>query len=476
MRVRIIIAMAALLLAAGSAIAQINNSSENANAVPSASANTTSGDASAPSTTPANPQEKVKSKCAPGKMQNFRPTNQCGVNMFEPPKDEGEEVPFDGLKLDWGAAFWQAAQSLRQRNTAASNVVSGVNQNQLMQIGTGFNYAVANLYLNAQLADGIRMALTVYLSARHHQETWVKDGYVQIDKLPLSIAAYHGIANTLFDKYITVKVGHMEINYGDAHFRRTDNGNGVYNPFIGNYLMDAFTTEIGAEVYARANGALAMFSMTGGEIHGDVLTPQNRAPAFISKLGFDKQLTPNLRVRLTGSNYTIRKSASDTLYGGDRGGSPYYFAMENTQATTSGQAFSGTINPGFSYKVTAYMVNPFIKYKGLEFFGVAERATGRSYAETRERTFNQIGGEIVYRFADDHLFFGGRYSQVRGNLANMINQVSVNRSQIGAGWFLNKYLLMKGEYVVQNYKNFPTTDIRNGGRFRGPMIDAVLAF
>jgi hypothetical protein len=381
------------------------------------------------------------------------------------------------LKIDWGVAFSQTAQSLRQRNTATPVLSSsGINDNQLMTIGTGFNYAAANLYLNGQLADGIRVALTMYLSSRHHEETWVKDGYVQIDKLPFNIPAYRGIANILFDKYMTLKVGHMEINYGDAHFRRTDNGNGVYNPFIGNYLMDAFTTEIGAELYLRANGALAMFSMTGGEIHGDVLTPQNRAPAFISKLGFDRQVTPHLRVRLTGSNYTVRKSAADTLYGGDRAGSPYYYAMENTQASVTANAFSGTINPGFSYKVTAFMVNPFIKYKGLEFFGVGEHATGRAITETTERTWTQTGGELVYRFDDDHLFFGGRYDIAKGNLANMINQVSVNRTQFGAGWFLNKYLLLKGEYVVQNYKNFPTTDIRNGGRFRGPLVDAVLAF
>jgi hypothetical protein len=36
---------------------------------------------------------------------------------------------------------------------------------------------------------------------------------------------------------VTVKVGHMEINYGDAHFRRSDNGNALYNPFVGNYIM-----------------------------------------------------------------------------------------------------------------------------------------------------------------------------------------------------------------------------------------------
>ena len=143
-------------------------------------------------------------------------------------------------------------QILSHQNSAVPNVVNGVNSNQLYKIGPGFGYATANLYVNTQLADGMRLTMTLYLSSRHHQETWVKDGYVMIDKSPVNFTAYNGILNNLWARYITVKAGHMEINYGDAHFRRTDNGNGVYNPFIGNYLLDSFTTEIGGEIYGTA--------------------------------------------------------------------------------------------------------------------------------------------------------------------------------------------------------------------------------
>ena len=60
------------------------------------------------------------------------------------------------------------------------------------------------------------------------------------------------------DEIATIRVGHFEINYGDAHFRRSDNGNAMFNPFVGNYLMDAFTTEIGGEVYLRSKGVMLM--------------------------------------------------------------------------------------------------------------------------------------------------------------------------------------------------------------------------
>jgi hypothetical protein len=453
----------AVVVMAGTAMAQVNNSPEDGSTSPTVAAQQSDTDA--------------KPKCPPSKIQHIRPTSQCGLNMFEPPKEEADATPFKELAIDWGVAFSQTYQRLKHRNTALPNInASGVNLNQLANIGPGFNLAAANLYLNGQIADGVRLSLTVYLSARHHNEVWVKDGYILMDKSPINLKFYNGIANTLWEKYVTVKVGHFEINYGDAHFRRTDNGMGMYNPFIGNYLLDAFTTEIGGELYLRAKGILAMGSITGGEIKGNVLSPQSRSPAFISKLGFDRQITPDLRVRLTGSNYTIRKSPADTLYAGDRGGSPYFFVLENTQATATANAFSGTINPGFSYRVQAYQVNPFVKYRGLEFFGVFEHASGSTASETKDRAWTQQGGEAVYRFADNHLFVGARYNRAKGRLANMANELSVNRTQFGAGWFINRYLLLKSEYVIQNHKNFPATDIRNGGRFQGWMFDAVLAF
>ena len=149
---------------------------------------------------------------------------------------------------------------------------SGVNTNQLITIGHGFNNAVANLNVNAQIAPGIRVAMTSYLSARHHQESWVKDGYLLIDDSPIDNPLLKAIM-----KYTTLRVGHFEINYGDAHFRRTDNGNAMFNPFVGNYILDVFTTEIGAEVYARSNGLIAMLGVTGGEVHGQVTAPERRS-------------------------------------------------------------------------------------------------------------------------------------------------------------------------------------------------------
>lgn len=425
--------------------------------------------APADTTTPAAVPAPVSTQ-PPIVLQHYRAHDQRGLNVFETPKDDG--VPYTGFRLSWGAAFTQQFQSLKHETTSEPRLVNGVDQNQLMDIGSGFNNATANLYLGAQLAPGIRVALTSYLSSRRHNETWVKDGYLLIDQTPLKIAPLEAMM-----KYVTVKAGHFEINYGDAHFRRTDNGNALYNPFVGNLILDAFTTQIGGEIYVRGNGLMAMAAVTGGEIRGNVTRPEERSPAFIAKLGVDRQLTSDLRVRLTGSGYMQDKALNNTLYAGDRAGSRYYFVMENTLATESAQFTSGLVNPNLRSKITAYMINPFVKYQGLELFGVVEQAEGRAATETADRTWNQYAVDVVYRFLPgEQLFVGGRYNTARGELAGMTDKVSSDRTAFGAGWFITPGVLMKGEYVTQKYNDFPVTDIRNGGKFNGFVLEGVVAF
>ena len=407
----------------------------------------------------------------PIELQHFRPIDQRGLTMFETPKDPG--VEYTGFKLNWGAAFTQQMQGLDHETTAQSRVVNGVEQNTLTEIGTGFNNATANLYLGAQLAPGIRVALTSYLSSRHHNETWVKDGYLLVDQSPIEFLPFQFIM-----AFTTLKLGHFEVNYGDAHFRRSDNGNAMYNPFVGNLILDAFTTEVGGEVLLRMGPYMAMGTITGGEIRGNVTNPDRRSPAFITKLGYDQQLTDDLRVRLTGSSFQQAKAISNTLYSGDRAGSRYYWVMENNAPTTTESANfrSGMLNPNFGSKVKSYMVNPFVKYQGLEVFGVAEKAEGRAATETVNRDVTQYAGEALYRFLGDQLYVGGRYNTVTAELQGITNEVSIDRVQFGGGWFITPGVLMKAEYVTQTYNDFPVTDIRNGGKFKGWMIEGVVAF
>jgi len=401
----------------------------------------------------------------------WRPNDKRGINTFETTKKD--TVKFEGIKTRVGGAFTQQFQGLSHENGANAVLVGGVNQNQLIEIGNGFNLATANLVFDVTLADGVRLNLIAYLSSRHHPETWVKGGFVQVDKIPF-------IDNEMVDKLmenVTIKVGHMEINYGDAHFRRTDNGNAMYNPFVGNLIMDAFTTEIGAEVYFQKNGFLGMVAASGGEIQGGITRPKDREPVFYTKLGYDKQLNDQVRVRLTGSVYTTPGSARNTLWAGDRAGSRYYLVMERVGATTAGNFTSGRLATNQTDNVTAMVLNPFVKFGGFELFGNFEQSKGKTLTETEDRTFNQIAVDGVYRFGSSENFFvGARYNTVKGRLSGYTEDITVDRIQIGAGWFATKNILTKIEYVNQEYKDFRANDIRHKGKFNGLMIEGVIAF
>jgi hypothetical protein len=388
-----------------------------------------------------------------------------GIGQFEAPK---QGLEFNGLAMQIGGAFAQTFQSLDHENTAtpAAKTVLG-------EIRPGFSLANANLNIGVQLARGIRVDLENYMASRHHNEFWVKGGFATIDASPFDVPVLNRIM-----EFTTIRAGHFEINYGDAHFRRTDNGNAIRNPFVENYIMDAFTTEIGAEVILRGPmGTFLLGGVTTGENKGNIKDGAvDASPAFLGKLGFDHRLSDALRLRLTGSMYTAESSPAVTLYGGDRTGSHYWGVMEDSATLRQGTAFTnGRINPGFSNEIRALVLNPYVELGNLEVFGVIERATGKTAAEAERREVNQLAGDVVYRLLDDQLYVGARYNRVNGDFAGQ-KDLEVTRRAFSAGWFLTRNLLTKVEYVTQEYDGFAATDIRSGGKFNGFLIEGVIAF
>lgn len=494
-------------------------------------------------------------------IQYFRPYNQKGINVFETTKED--TVGFTGFKFRIGAGFTQGFQNFTHKNSEAraivvdggntyietapgsfqftnrvtgapitgtfvdnSNVYGGIiytptagapryltNSNQLYEMAAGFPLAQANLNFDVQLADGVKLNLISYMSSHHHNEFWVKGGYLQIDKVGFMNSEF---MNNLW-KNLTLKVGHMEVNYGDAHYRRSDGGHTLQNPFVENNIMDAFTTEIGGELYWQKNGILLMFGYTDGEIQGNVTKPNDRSPNFYGKAAFDKQINEDLRLRLSGSILTTKSSVRNTIYGGDRTGSNYQFVMDNTAATVTGNFTSGRFNPGLTDNLTAFMFNPFVKFKGFELFGTYEVANGSTPVENGEiipntgpaltkqdkRKATQIAIDLLYRFGGREQFYvGGKYNKVDATIAlgqatnpSYVFQgdrfdVSIDRTALGAGWFITPSVLFKAEYVMQNYTDFPglwknkstsatgfdDSSILAGGKFNGFVIQGAISF
>ena len=426
-------------------------------------------------------------------MQYFRANDKTGINVFETTKDD--TTSFHKMKVKVGGNFEQSFQTVRDYNNATPLTQPGFtgNVNSLIPLTNGFDLAMANLNIDAQLSDGIRVNLTLYLASRHHEDTWVKGGYVQFDKL---LFLHSDIVDNIM-KSITIKVGQFDVDYGDQHFQRSDGGNTIYNPFIENYIMDEFATEIGGEVYYHSKcGIFAMGGVSNGELDPTVIAPvkidsgtgktNTYAPAFHGKLGYDKQLSSDFRIRATGSFYTDKSANSNTLFGGDRTGSHYFDVMSNqniANGTTLNNAndynaFSGRYNPGFSEQVNAFMGNLFMKFKGLQFFGTYELSQGRGITETDMRKATQYAGDLVYRFtaAKENFWVGLRYNSLTTELPFTTSDVTINRIAASAGWFVTKNIMMKLEYVDQEYKDFASTNILSGGKFNGFMGEASIGF
>lgn len=384
-------------------------------------------------------------------LLNFRSVDKSGINVFEAPKTPNKT--FDGLYVWVGGDFALQFQGLSQTNSGDS----------LADIKSNFNLPTANLNLDVQLEKGLRMHLRTYLSSKHHTEAYVKGGYMQVDNLDF---IQEGLLSELMES-VRIKVGMDQINYGDAQFRRSDNASALYNPFVGNYIMDSFTTEPFIEFTVLNSGFIGVIGATNGRLNQSVTSTDDGYVVF-GKLGVDIQPQEDIRLRLTGSFYNSSdKGTRDYIYGGDRAGSRYY-------AVAEGNDFSGRFNPRYAYQ-TAYQLNPFVKFQGLEFFGIIEQVNNGADAGGG---FTQIGGELIYRLgADEDIYFGGRFNTVSGEQTDATQSIDISRINIGGGWFLTDNVLTKFEYVKQTYEGDGYNGtLLQGAEFSGVMVEAVISF
>jgi hypothetical protein len=405
-------------------------------------------------------------------IQYFRPNSQAGLNMFEAPKEAN--ATFNGFEVHIGGDFAVQFQGLSQSNDAGN----------LVNLTNNFALPTANLNLDVQVAEGVRMHLRTYLSSRNHPEAWVKGGYFQIDELNF-------IQEDFLSEVMDVarfRFGYDDINYGDTHFRRSDNARAIYNPFVSNYIMDAFTTEPFGEVSVFSNGFLGVAGLSNGRLNQSPVEGDDGV-ALYGKLGYDSQINEQVRARLTGSVYhSTDASTRDYLYGGDRAGSRYYLLLEVVDEERPSN-FLPRFNPGFAHQ-TAFQINPFVEYQvmdnlGVELFGVFERSMGGGEVPISENQvvdnggFTQLGGELILRFGPDKDFYlGGRYNYVTGEQVEDGPEMEITRTNIAGGWYMTPNVLAKIEYVTSSYDGagFADDPRFGGAEFDGFVLEAVIGF
>ncbi len=382
---------------------------------------------------------------------------EVSAQNFEAAKLNADEFTKTSVKV--GADFALQYQAIDHEAKAPT---------ELIDIKKNINLPTANLNLTADLAPGVQLFINTYLSSRHHNEAWVEGGYLVMDRLPFLPAADDIM------KYFTIKAGVMMPNYGDAHFYRSNNAAVSNNPFVGNWIMDAFTTNPGLEITFREKGFLGVIGANNGRMNYGSGNDLVDDVVFNWKLGYDTQINEDIRVRGTFSGYHVGDGHSgSTLWDGDRAGARYYYVMQVHDAVTPNNDTkdanfkSGRWGAGSNQtEMNSYMANLYVELYGLELFGMYETMKGKK--GTVDQEFTQTAGQAIYRIGDFYL--GTRLNKVDNNDGS-----TVNRTNVGGGWNMLESVVVKLDYVTQKYKGVAHGAI-DGGKFNGIVLEAAISF
>lgn len=378
-------------------------------------------------------------------------------NSFEAEKDTST---FNGVESKW--------------NMDLAFYFQGLDHNYGDPIKAGMILPTANLDVNAKVLSGFNVKLETMLSSHHHHETFVKGGYATIDNLDF---VYPGFAKSFMDN-ATIKIGVDDINYGDAHFRRTDNADVMRNPFINNMGVEGYMQAGFVELLYRMP-SLDMFvlgGITNGEVNPDDVSNQagKSAYSFYGKLGYDSQISDDTRVRLTQSLFTVQDTTKNRLYMGDKAGNvPSHIFAFSTDTYPNGD-FNAVWNAVSGYQdLNSYMTNLFFKKNNTEFFGLLEYADGNNQTN-QEFEMLHYSAELVQRFSNDRYYVAARYENATVERQGDSLDDELTQYQLGLGWFLSENAMIKGEYISQERKNIASYG--KNVKFDGYMISASINF
>ncbi|XOB60936.1 hypothetical protein ACMC56_09995 [Campylobacterota bacterium DY0563] len=391
-------------------------------------------------------------------------------HQFEPPKDTSE---FNGVEVDWDVDLTFTYQ--------------GLDQNYGSDIKSGLALPTANLDLNAKIMSGFNVKLETMLSSHHHHETYVKGGYATMDNLDWISKDF---AKGFMDKS-TIKVGVNDLNYGDYHFRRTDNADVMRNPFINNMGVEGYMQAGFIELTYRMPSINTLFvaGVSNGEVNPDDVSAGNGkgAYSYYAKLAYDNQISENTRFRISQSAFTVNNTTKNRLYMGDKAGNvprKIFNAIDNTYNSPNDRdSFGAVWNAMAGYNdLTSTMTNVFYKYKDTEFFGLLEYADGKQiYGASSVPLANAIdmemlhySGEIVQRFGADKYYVAARYEKAELEKEGAAQDAKLTQYQIAAGMFLSKTAMMKIEYIKQERDHVHAG--HDNVKFDGLMISAALSF
>lgn len=377
-------------------------------------------------------------------------------------------------------------QYLTQRNVkdtvGGDSVLSG-------QLSPGFQTAFGNMSFLADFDNQLEVYFDVFIADRPHQDQLQGDeGYMLLRRLPDGLGEAQ-LVQAIFDT-VDIKAGQFELDFGDAHYRRSLNAAVQRNPLIGNYVVDPRDTEIGIEV-SSDEGRFPINWLLGFGSGSDTEDFQkNHGPSLHAKFwGYPlKQLRTSSSIYWVDQAKTPSGSSSRTnLFRANRSGGPYAGILDNSSAP--GEVFPVTGKRVFATQADATWEGDPVELYG-HFGWVQDSDNNGNLSGSPRTSWLYYAAEGSYHLTP-RLYGALRYSGAAAmrlvSAANSSLDVGsdglVHRIQIGGGYWLTKTVLLKGEYVYQLYSGFSSSGAQVSGvdvwrhpRFQGVITEASFAF
>lgn len=361
------------------------------------------------------------------------------------------------------------------------------------QIPAGIQSAVGNVMINAFLTSGINVYFELYLSSRHQEgHVTPREGYIYISRLPEETNLL-GL-NKLF-RYIDIKAGHFEVDFGNWHIFRSDNGQVQRNPLIGNYIIDANTVEPGVEIIIKPGPVYGVLGISNGTTIGN-FAPK-RGTAFHTKLGVDlhKAFQASLslyRVDHSGNSASGCQECQVNFSNGQEDGEGSFSSL--FAANRSGSRYAGILgggpdvgqlNVGHGQDLLAWQIDALVQRKPLRFFGLygytADHDINGFEPGTPSDIWHYYGAEAQWNITSN-FYAAARYNTARAvAIKGNDSRAHVEGYQGGLGYWLATGMLWKVEYVTQYYQGFHTDYgnipfIQDNPRFFGVLTEISVAF
>jgi len=330
------------------------------------------------------------------------------------------------------------------------------------------------------------MYYELYLDTWNHQSTtYGHEGYLTIHGIPGEAEGIQFL-NGVF-KYVDLKVGQYELQFGDAYLHRSFNANVKNNLLIGNFVMDPNMTPVAAEVRSKEDSKLIFLAGINGGVTSDSFAA-GHGTGYQAKIGYK----PVDGLRVSASYFAVDHSkspvtggASATMWNGNRSGARYEGVLGNSPGVT----------PNILKKVSAYQFD--VGYDGKCHWGNAFSVYG-NYGKVKEDD-QGAANSWVYSLATPvkppyyteqwsyyalqgsynltkNFYLAARYSTARADTlskaptastpANMTRNVPsdghVDRIAAGFGYQMGKHVRVKAELVQQKYHDFAVGQNFNG--------------